>query len=79
MYLNLNNGGSTHYSAAAGRDFKTGSSTTVGLRQSQNWLSFTMFAEGRYSASMDATMLANGCTPAPPREGAIGPGPNNTP
>lgn len=79
MYLNLNNGGSTHYSAAGGRDFKNGSSTTVGPRQSQNWVSFTMFAEGRYSASMEATMLANGCTPAPVREGAIGPGPNVTP
>lgn len=79
IYLNLNNFGSTHYSAAAGRDFKTGSSTTTGPRQSQNWVSFTMFAEGRYSASMDATMLANGCTPAPVRAAAIGPGPNNTP
>lgn len=85
FYLNLNNGGSTAYSAAAGRDFS--SSTATGARQSQNWVSLTMFAEGRFSVAMDATQLANGCTPAVPSPTAssgtgaygIGPGPNVTP
>jgi hypothetical protein len=82
FYLNLNNGGSNNYSAAAGRDFTTGSSTTVGPRQNQNWVSISMYAEGRYSVMLDATLLANGCTPAPrvsTQFAPIGPGPNDTP
>lgn len=31
-------------------------------RTSQNWVSTQLFAEGRFSTAMDATMLANGCT-----------------
>jgi hypothetical protein len=80
FYFNLNNGGSTSYSAASGRDFRSNSSTTIGPRQSQNWVTLTMFAEGRFSASTDATQLANGCTPAlQSHDPFFGPGPNVTP
>lgn len=84
LYVNANNGGSMSYSAAPQRDFASNSSTTVGRRQSQNWLSLSMYAESRYSALFDATMLANGCSIAPARSGsnasaAIGPGGNDTP
>lgn len=82
MALNLDNGGSTNYSAAAGRDFRPGSSTTTGPRPSQNWVVPILVAEGRYSAAREATALANGCSPSPAIEGAtfmIGPGPNPTP
>lgn len=51
MYLNLNNGGSASYSKS---------------RHSQIWVVVSMYAEGRYSVAFDATMLANGCTAAPP-------------
>jgi len=64
MYLNLNNGGSTAYS-------KT--------RASQNWVTVSMFAEGRYSTAVDATALANGCSPAPAGGATIRPGPNAVP
>ncbi|MCU1348883.1 MAG: hypothetical protein JWO56_1913, partial [Acidobacteria bacterium] len=85
MYLNLNNGGSTEYSAAPGRDFKTGTTTTIGPRQSQNWVITSMFAEGRYSVDFDAMSLGNGCSPAPPLSNAnggltpLGPLPDNNP
>jgi hypothetical protein len=84
MYLNLNNGGSTNYSAT-GHDFKTGTSTLVGPRQSQNWVITSMSAEGRYSVDFDALSLGNGCSPAPAVSNAnngmapIGPLPDNTP
>jgi hypothetical protein len=79
MYLNLNNGGAVTYNA--NRAGFTGGTTVVGLRQSQNWVVVSMFAEGRYSVDFDATMLANGCTPAPTfsTSAPIGPGPNATP
>jgi hypothetical protein len=48
-------------------------------RPSQNWVAVTMFAEGRFSVAFDATMLANGCTPAPAAGTTIGPGPNTVP
>jgi hypothetical protein len=64
LYLNLNNAGSTAYSK---------------VRPSQNWVVTSMSAEGRFQAAFDATMLANGCTPAASNEQAIGPGPNTTP
>jgi len=64
LYLNLNNQGSTAYSKA---------------RPSQNWVVTSMSAEGRYQAAFDATMLANGCTPAASVEWPLGPGPNTTP
>jgi hypothetical protein len=83
LYLNLNNGGSASYSAAAGRDLVSGSSTTAGPRQSQNWVTVAMFAESRYSVLFDATMLGNGCSiaPAGPMSATspIGPAVNDTP
>ena len=84
LYLNLNNGGSASYSAAAGRDLVSGSSTSTGPRQSQNWVTIAMFAESRYSVLFDATMLGNGCSIAPagprnPSTTPIGPAVNDTP
>ena len=69
MYLNLNNGGSTIYSAARAGFAVNG--TTV--RQSQNWVIVKMFAEGRYSVDFDAAWLGNGCSPAPAVGAQIGP------
>ena len=60
MYLNLNNAGSPAYS-------KT--------RASQNWVTVSMFAEGRFSVMFDATALANGCTPPRSQGATIGPAP----
>jgi hypothetical protein len=61
MYMNLNNlHGSPAYS-------KT--------RASQNWVTSTLFSEGRFSVMFDATMLANGCTPPKPKSQTIGPPP----
>jgi hypothetical protein len=85
LYLNLNNGGSTEYSAAASHDYKTGTSTTTGERQSQNWVITSMSAEGRYSVDFDAMSLGNGCSPAPAESTAnlgqhpIGPAPDGNP
>jgi hypothetical protein len=97
MYLNLNNGGSTSYSVTTAgvsqttppttRDFRTGSSTTNtgAVRQNQDWVIVSMFAEGRYSVDFDAAWLGNGCSPAPPvttnttTPPVIGPSPNATP
>jgi hypothetical protein len=81
IWMDLNNAGSESYSAEAGRDFRTNTSTRVGSRQSQNWVSVHMFAEGRYSVLMDATAFANGCSPAPPPDfnAVLGPGANVTP
>jgi hypothetical protein len=60
MFLNLNNGGSSVYSAvrAAG--------------PSQNWVIVSMFAEGRYSVDFDAAWLGNGCSPVAPLTGTQG-------
>src|SRR5438067_3676852 len=58
MYFNLNNGGSTNYSAA--RPGFAINSTVV--RPSQNWVIVSMFAEGRYSVDFDAAWLGNGCS-----------------
>jgi hypothetical protein len=58
MYLNLNNGGSTNYSAARAGFAING---TV-VRPSQNWVIVSMFAEGRYSVDFDAAWLGNGCS-----------------
>ena len=65
MYMNLDNGGSSAYSA--GRPVGT----------SQNWVTVSMAAEGRYNVLFDATRLGNGCSPAP-AAGSIGPAPNVT-
>ncbi|HYM60495.1 MAG TPA: hypothetical protein VEZ11_06340, partial [Thermoanaerobaculia bacterium] len=72
-FLNLNNGGQTVYSSA--RPGFAGGTTTVGVRQSQNWAIVSMFAEGRYSVDFDATWLGNGCSPAPALSTAVAIGP----
>ncbi|MEA2571618.1 MAG: hypothetical protein QOI24_3619 [Acidobacteriota bacterium] len=82
MYLNLNNGGSTAYSAATGRDFRTGTTTSVGPRQSQGWVITTLFAEPTYAVEMTAPALGNGCSPAPATASTtrpVGPAANATP
>jgi len=93
MYLNLNNGGATAYSVTSAgvssstfptpRDFRTGTSTAIGVRQNQNWVIVSMFAEGRYAVDFDAAHLGNGCSPSPAVTNSttnpIGPAPNVTP
>ncbi|HEY0142362.1 MAG TPA: hypothetical protein VGF48_15795 [Thermoanaerobaculia bacterium] len=65
MYLNLNNGGSSAYSASNNFDLVTDSSTVRGLRQSQAWVVTRMAAEGRYATGIEVTALGNGCGTAP--------------
>ena len=82
MVFNLDNGSSSNYGVAPGRDFRTGSSSINGPRPSQNWVVAVLEAEGRYSAAREATALANGCSPSPAAGSTIpilGPGPNPTP
>jgi hypothetical protein len=79
MYLNLNNGGSTTYSVThdiggvpGATNTRTslapvGSTTTVGPRPSQNWVTVTMFGNlgtSHMTAEFDAASLGNGCSPA---------------
>jgi hypothetical protein len=79
IYINANNGGSTTYSVTenlGGASVQTnartalapaGSTTTVGPRPSQNWITTSMFgiiAGNHITAELDATPLGNGCTPA---------------
>jgi hypothetical protein len=74
FYLNLNNGGSTAYSATHDGFAPVGSTTTAGPRPSQNWVTVTMFGLLRVSdgfngfnvvaAEFDAASLGNGCSPA---------------
>jgi len=80
LYFNLNNGGSSAYSVAPGRNFRFGT-TRGGPRQSQAWMITSMFAEGRYSVDMDALAIGNGCSPAPElsMRSPIGPAPNPNP
>jgi len=85
LYLNLNNGGSTTYSAHAGASTNeapslapAGSTTTAGPRPSQNWVTVTMFGTSlgnRQAAAFDAASLGTGCSPAafPSSAAAIGP------
>jgi hypothetical protein len=98
FYLNLNNGGSTAYSVTTAgvstnvppgpRVFSgIGTSTTnIGaIRQNQDWVIVSLFAEGRFSVDFDAAWLGNGCSPSPAvtdangGSPAIGPSPNPTP
>jgi hypothetical protein len=84
LYLNLNNGGSNAYSVGIVppgivRDFVTNSSTTFGLRQSQNWVITSMFAEPTYATEATAVALGNGCSPSPKAGAQIAPAPNPTP
>jgi hypothetical protein len=68
FYLNLNNGGSTTYSVSHDSLAPDGSTTTVGSRPSQNWVTLTMFGTtslgSRTAAEVDAASLGNGCSPA---------------
>jgi hypothetical protein len=74
MYMNLSNGGALAYSSARpGFGPGAGTSTTVGVRQSQNWAIISMFAEGRYSVDFDAAHLGNGCSVSPPNGARIEP------
>jgi|GEM_PF-168707 len=78
FYLNLNNGGSTSYSANHDGLAPAGSTTTAGPRPSQNWVTVTMFGDtprNRPAAAFDAVSLGNGCSPAalPTSAAPIGP------
>jgi len=82
LYLNLGNGGSTSYSATHNDFAPAGSTTTVGPRPSQNWVTVTMFSNlvrsGQaqpVAAEFDAPSLGNGCSPAafPTSASPIGP------
>ena len=78
LFMNLNNGGSTIYSTQRPGFSGVGTSTGAGLvRQSQNWVLISMFAEGRYSVDFDAAWLGNGCSVSPARNVQIGPTGNN--
>jgi len=84
LYLNLNNGGSNAYSVSIvppgiPRDFRTNTSTTTGLRQSQNWVITSMFAEPTYATEATALALGNGCSPSPKAGAQIAPAPNPNP
>jgi hypothetical protein len=80
MFINASNHGSPVYSAAAGRDFRSNSSTNANcLRQNQDWVLVYMTAEGRYATLFDATPLGNGCSKSPPAGTTIGPAPNANP
>jgi hypothetical protein len=50
-----------------------------GSRPQQMWVSSTMSAEGRYSASSDVVALGNGCSPATPESATIQPRANQNP
>jgi len=69
FYLNLGNGGSTSYSATHDDFAPAGSTTRVGPRPSQNWVTVTMFSTlvrstQAMAAEFDAASLGNGCSPA---------------
>ena len=77
IYFNLDNGGAAAYSAAR-PGFS--SPTSIGPRASQNWVTMSMYAEGRYAVEMDAFPLGNGCSPAvAPFVATIAPAANQTP
>ncbi len=83
IYMNLNNGGSDAYSVGIttglARDFRTNTSTRTGLRQSQNWVITTTFADPSFATEATAVSLGNGCSPSPVRGAQIGPAANPTP
>ncbi|HSY50527.1 MAG TPA: hypothetical protein VLC46_17100 [Thermoanaerobaculia bacterium] len=71
LYLNLNNGGSDHYSITShpsGAITAGRARTPFGTpRASQNWVTVTMFGDAggsRMAAELDAAPLGNGCSPA---------------
>ena len=65
MYFNLNNSGRSYgaqYTAS-----RPGYGVQPNSRDvSQNWVTVSMFAEGRFGVESDATSLGNGCSPAAP-------------
>ncbi len=69
IYINLNNGGSTTYSA--------GRATLNGA--SQNWVIVQFFVAGKLGEDFEAIGLGNGCSPAPAAGARIGPAANTTP
>jgi hypothetical protein len=73
MFLDLNNGGASIYSASRPGFAPAGSTTSIGPRASQNWVIVSMFAEGRYSTDFDAAWLGNGCSPADVTANPVGP------
>jgi len=79
FYLNLNNGGSTTYSANLGLLAPIGSTTITGPRPSQNWVTVTMFSsldpDKTVAAEFDAASLGNGCSPAAFQSSAVPIGP----
>jgi hypothetical protein len=80
FYLNLNNGGSTTYSAAHDGLAPIGATTTAGPRPSQNWVTVTMFGTdsvtgNRLATEFDAASLGNGCSPAAFASSAVPIGP----
>jgi len=83
LYLNLNNGGSTAYSvgltSGIARDFRTNTSTYIGVRQSQNWVIASMFAEPTYATEATVPALGNGCSPSPRAGAQVAPAANPTP
>jgi hypothetical protein len=87
FYLNLNNGGSTTYSATQANTplglAPAGSTTTVGPRASQNWVTVTEFGNFAapnktrvMAAGFDAASLGNGCSPAAFPSSAVPIGPS---
>ncbi|HXA16347.1 MAG TPA: hypothetical protein VN380_05110 [Thermoanaerobaculia bacterium] len=79
FYMNLDNGGSTTYSVTKDvggvpgpTNVRTalspmGSTTTIGPRPSQSWVTVTMFGNlgtSHMTAEFDAASLGNGCSPA---------------
>jgi hypothetical protein len=78
FFINASNGGSPAYSTAPGRDFRSGSTTLVGARQNQGWITIRMTAQGRFSVMFDAASLGNGCSKTQPYT-PIGPLPNANP
>jgi hypothetical protein len=81
MYLNLNHGGAASFSSQR-PGFSGGTTDAPFVRQSQNWVTISMAAEGRYAVDFDATILGNGCSPSASMASdsvSIGPAPNANP
>jgi len=83
IFMNLSNGGSDAYSVGVvtglARDFRTNTSTRTGLRQSQNWVITSMFADPTFATEATALALGNGCSTSPVRGAQIAPAANPTP
>jgi hypothetical protein len=83
IYLNLNNFGSVSYSAqrnmtgtppnqVGNNDSRYRNAPTI-VRPSQNWVTYSMYSEGRISADASGTALGNGCSLSPGVNALIGP------